>query len=238
MPAPPPDAGAAAPACLRRRTRCRCRCTRVPAPPNPMPVPLHPRAGAAEPDAAATAPGRWGPLHGGLRRGSKGLSVAPLRVLGMDGIDLLTAPGPASDAQSAARPVRAALSPSRAADFLQCPLLYRFRVVDRLAEAPSAAAVRGTMVHAVLERLFDLPAPQRTLAAARSMLGPQWERLLAEQPELAALFPENGPEQGPQDEAADGAQDGGTPLADWLASADALVECWFSLEDPTRLEPA
>jgi putative RecB family exonuclease len=121
-----------------------------------------------------------------------------------------------------ARSVRAALSPSRAADFLQCPLLYRFRVVDRLAEAPSAAAVRGTMVHAVLERLFDLPAADRTLAAARSMLAPQWERLLAEQPELAALFPE----------------DEGAALADWLASADTLVERWFTLEDPTRLEPA
>jgi len=145
-------------------------------------------------------------------------------------------PGCAADVP--ARPVRAALSPSRAADFLQCPLRYRFRVVDRLAEAPSPAAVRGTVVHAVLERLFDLPAPERTLAAARSMLGPQWERLLAEQPELAALFPEDGPEQGRQDGAAVGAQDGGTALADWLASADALVERWFSLEDPTRLEPA
>ena len=50
------------------------------------------------------------------------------------------------------------LSPSRAADFLTCPLLYRFRVVDRLPEAPSQAMARGTLVHAVLERLFDEPA--------------------------------------------------------------------------------
>ena len=57
----------------------------------------------------------------------------------------------------------AALSPSRASDFMQCPLLYRFRVVDRLPQAPSSAAARGTLVHAVLERLFDLPADQRTL---------------------------------------------------------------------------
>src|SRR3954465_3035610 len=115
------------------------------------------------------------------------------------------------------------LSPSRAGAFMPCPLLYPFRGGDRLPEAPSPAAVRGTVVHAVLERLFDLPAPQRTLAAARSMLGAPGERLVAQQPALAALFPENGPEQGPQDEAADGAQDGGTALADWLASADALV---------------
>ncbi|NUP20980.1 MAG: DUF2800 domain-containing protein, partial [Streptomyces sp.] len=48
----------------------------------------------------------------------------------------------------------ASLSPSRASDFMQCPLLYRFRVIDRLPEKPSAAATKGTLVHAVLERLF------------------------------------------------------------------------------------
>ena len=56
---------------------------------------------------------------------------------------------------------RGALSPSRAADFMSCPLKYRFRVVDRLPEKPSPAAVRGTVVHAVLERLFGLPRGQR-----------------------------------------------------------------------------
>src|SRR4029079_14681831 len=55
----------------------------------------------------------------------------------------------------------AALSPSRASDFMQCPLLYRFRVIDKLPSAPSAAAARGTLVHQVLERLFDLPADGR-----------------------------------------------------------------------------
>lgn len=44
------------------------------------------------------------------------------------------------------------LSPSRASDFMQCPLLYRFRVIDRLPEKPSEAATRGTLVHAVLDR--------------------------------------------------------------------------------------
>ena len=71
-------------------------------------------------------------------------------------------------AEEAAEPSRRpwALSPSRAADFMSCPLLYRFRVVDRLPQAPRSAAARGTVVHAVLERLFDLPAVERTLAAA------------------------------------------------------------------------
>ena len=50
------------------------------------------------------------------------------------------------------------LSPSRAADFMTCPLLFRFRTIDRLPEPPSHAATRGSPVHAVLERLFDLTA--------------------------------------------------------------------------------
>jgi putative RecB family exonuclease len=118
-----------------------------------------------------------------------------------------------------ARPV--ALSPSRASDFMQCPLLYRFRVVDRLPEPPSTAAVRGTVVHAVLERLFDLPAAERTLAAASGLLQPEWERLREEAPELDGLF-------GTDTES----------MAEWLASADELLERYFTLEDPTRLEPA
>ena len=54
-----------------------------------------------------------------------------------------------------ARPPRC--RPRVPSDFMQCPLLYRFRVIDRLPEKPSEAATRGTLVHAVLERLFDAP---------------------------------------------------------------------------------
>src|SRR5664279_1271389 len=40
-------------------------------------------------------------------------------------------------------PVVPSLSPSRAADFMTCPLLFRFRTIDRLPERPSAQAARG-----------------------------------------------------------------------------------------------
>jgi RecB family exonuclease len=72
----------------------------------------------------------------------------------------------------------AALSPSRASDFMQCPLLYRFRVIDKLPSAPSAPAARGTLVHSVLERLFDLPADGRTIEAAVALVEPQWLAML------------------------------------------------------------
>lgn len=114
------------------------------------------------------------------------------------------------------------LSPSRAGDFKACPLRYRLRVIDRLPEAPSPAAVRGTVVHAVLEALFDLPAPERTLPAAVALLPGAWAALLVAEPELGELFAEG----------ADGAE------AAWLASAEVLLESYFALEDPRRLAPA
>src|SRR6476661_10030771 len=92
-------------------------------------------------------------------------------------------------AMTAAKPRRLALSPSRAADFKQCPLLYRFRAVDRLPETPSRAQVKGTVVHAALETLFGLPAAERVPARAVDLVLPSWERLLAEAPDLIDLVP-------------------------------------------------
>ena len=40
------------------------------------------------------------------------------------------------------QPHRPSLSPSRAADFKTCPLLYRFRSIDRLPERPGPDQVR------------------------------------------------------------------------------------------------
>jgi putative RecB family exonuclease len=117
-------------------------------------------------------------------------------------------------------PVLGSLSPSRAGDFMTCPLLFRFRTIDRLPQAPSSVATRGTVVHGVLERLFDLPAAQRTLDAAAELLRPEWERLLEAEPEVATLFADD------------------SELSSWLASARELLAGYFSLEDPTRLEPA
>jgi putative RecB family exonuclease len=114
---------------------------------------------------------------------------------------------------------RPALSPSRAGDFKQCPLLYRFRAVDRLPETPTTAQIRGIAVHAVLEELFALPAAERVPDRAHGLLAPVWQRLREERPELADLF------------ADDDGQD------EWLESAARLIDGYFTLEDPRRLDP-
>ncbi len=113
------------------------------------------------------------------------------------------------------------LSPSRAADFMTCPLLYRFRVIDKLPERPSLDAVRGSVVHKVLEGLFDLPSVDRTRDRASLMLAPAWEELLVADPELAEMFDTDAPD-----------------LATWLEQCRDLLERYFTLEDPQRLEPA
>ncbi len=118
--------------------------------------------------------------------------------------------------------MQGSLSPSRASDFMQCPLLYRFRVIDKLPETPSPAAARGSLVHAALERIFDLPAHERTRESASGLLGPCWSELLAERADLASLV--------------DGSDE--SALTAWLQDALRLIERWFTLEDPTRLEPA
>ncbi|AKH86536.1 recombinase RecB [Streptomyces sp. CNQ-509] len=132
------------------------------------------------------------------------------------------------------------MSPSRAADFMTCPLMYRFRVIDRLPEKPRASAARGTLVHAVLERLFDDPAAERTPPRARALVAPAWERLLADRPELAELFTDGDEDgAGSTGGGGDGPSAGAAErLAEWLAGAERLVERWFTLEDPARLEPA
>jgi putative RecB family exonuclease len=118
-------------------------------------------------------------------------------------------------------PRRPALSPSRAGDFKQCPLLYRFRAVDRIPETPDKAQVRGIVVHAVLEKLFGLPAVERVPDRANELIAPAWADLVEERHELAELF------DGPDD----------PELAGWLDGARGLLASYFELEDPRRLQP-
>jgi putative RecB family exonuclease len=135
--------------------------------------------------------------------------------------DPVATPADAPDVRARRPP---ALSPSRAGDFMQCPLLFRFRAVDRLPEPPSSAAARGTLVHSVLERLYDAPLGERTREAALDLLPGEWDRLVEAEPRYARLFLPDG-------DAAD------QPLESWLDGAGRLLGTYFTLEDPNRLEP-
>src|SRR5206468_4922992 len=69
--------------------------------------------------------------------------------------------------------------------------------------------------------LFDLAADERTIAAAIELAEPQWQEVLADDDELAALVAE---------------VPGG--LHGLLESTGELLDSYFALEDPRRLEPA
>ena len=113
-----------------------------------------------------------------------------------------------------------ALSPSRAGDFRQCPLMFRLRVIDRIPEPPSIAPRLGTLVHAVLEHVYDLPARERTLESAHGMLDAEWATMIAKEPDLEELF------TGPAERES------------FFADARERLATYFTMENPQRLEPA
>jgi putative RecB family exonuclease len=106
------------------------------------------------------------------------------------------------------------LTPSKVAAFTNCPLAFRFSQIERLPEPASPHAVKGTLVHAALERLFwQHPPGQRSPAAGRQALAGAWDEL-----------------QGTE-EFADLALSG-DEAADFFADAERLVGNYFELEDP------
>lgn len=116
-----------------------------------------------------------------------------------------------------------ALSPSRAGDFKTCPLLFRFRAIERLPEPPSPAATKGTVAHLALQRLFGLRPQERTIAAALDLLPGAWAATVG--PDDHAVLFGTGPEADRRAAAA-------------LADTERFVRNYFELEDPTALQPA
>ncbi|MGC0364170.1 putative RecB family exonuclease [Rhodococcus sp. 27YEA15] len=123
-------------------------------------------------------------------------------------------PAPPTPQRPRSRP---ALSPSRAGDYKQCPLLYRFRAIDKIPEESTRAQVRGTVVHAALESLFALPTESRVPDRAAELVRPAWEQVRADSPEVSELIPDE-------------------ELDDFLAEVSKLVQTYYTLEDPTRFD--
>ncbi|MDO5034687.1 MAG: PD-(D/E)XK nuclease family protein [Actinomycetaceae bacterium] len=114
---------------------------------------------------------------------------------------------------------RKALSATSTKTWLQCPMKFRLTQVDGFKEPPSPATTRGTLVHAVLENLFDKPAEQRTAETAQEMIGPLYDETMAQDEQFLAMF---------NDEVL---------LDKWKEEVRALVRQYFAMENPKRLEP-
>jgi putative RecB family exonuclease len=109
------------------------------------------------------------------------------------------------------------LSPSRAGDFKTCPQLFKFRAIDRLPEPPSEHQARGTTAHLALQRLFDLPAEQRTPEALFDLFRTAWAEVRAA--EYKDMFPTVTEER------------------HWGLQSLELLANYFSIEDPSSFEP-
>jgi len=123
-------------------------------------------------------------------------------------------PDPAAPGRPAAP---AHLSPSSAAMFVQCPRRWQLRYLQRLPDPPGVAALAGTLVHRVLERLLGEAPDQRTLERARAIATEEWPAHQAE-PDVTAL----------------GLDGDGTRQYKWRVW-QAVTGLW-QLEDPAAVE--
>jgi putative RecB family exonuclease len=110
------------------------------------------------------------------------------------------------------------LSPSRVSSFQDCALAFRFSAIDHLPEPSSLPAVRGTLVHAALERLFALPPTERTPDCAVTCLADAHAAMQDDAEYLGLAL----------DAEADEAL---------RARAQELLDNYFRLEDPTAITP-
>jgi len=108
------------------------------------------------------------------------------------------------------------LSPSRINEYQQCPKLYHYRVIEKLPEPLSLDAIRGTLVHNILEELLAQPIENRTLTQAKADSAKHWENLKVEYPELESLVPDE---------------------AEWFLRVHALLDNYFAIENPQTFQP-
>lgn len=128
--------------------------------------------------------------------------------------------------------LKATLSPSRIADFNGCPLKFRYRNIDRLPERPGVEAVRGTVVHQVLEDMFALPRDMRTEAHALADLQRAFEFVMSEDPDARfAIDPEL---DWPNDERSASSK----AIAKFLDDLPRFIRRYFEVERPQVFDAA
>ena len=107
------------------------------------------------------------------------------------------------------------LSPSAVSEYENCPQLYKYRKIEKLPEPPSLDAERGTLVHTILQDLFEFPSAQRLPQTALDLLPSRWSAQLEGKPELKAMV---------------------TNEKEWLDRATSLLTTYFTLENPSTFE--
>jgi putative RecB family exonuclease len=124
------------------------------------------------------------------------------------------------------------LSPSRISDFQQCPQLYKFRAIDKLPERPGIDAVRGSIVHLILEDLYKVEKSQRSFEWATSDIFKYVENLLKEEPNIYCAIDSNidFPIVGEIEHDKE-------KIESLISEVKFLLANYFQLEDPSKIEP-
>jgi putative RecB family exonuclease len=114
-------------------------------------------------------------------------------------------------------PALKTLSPSRASDFKVCPLLFKYKAIDKIDVPPTVYQARGTTAHLALQRLFDLDPAQRTPETLYELFRKAWVQLRDE--EFTDLFETVAAER------------------EWGIESLAVLANYFLIEDPTSFDP-
>lgn len=88
-------------------------------------------------------------------------------------------------------------------------------MIEQLPEPPSIDAERGTLIHTILEDLFDLERSERNHAKAVEMAPERWRIQVLEKPALNELVPNE---------------------KEWFDRVSALLENYFILEHPDSFD--
>lgn len=124
------------------------------------------------------------------------------------------------------------LSPSRISDYQQCPALYKYRAIDKLVERPGLDALRGSLVHLILEKIFNNPPTDRDFTKAVSLTKDCWQELVQLEPELMCALDENL--TFPLTESVEITQE---RLDVLFEEVKTLLANYYSLEDPSKIQP-
>jgi hypothetical protein len=122
-------------------------------------------------------------------------------------------------------PYPLALSPSAVMEFKKCPQSFLFQYLYKLRQPTSLALAKGSMCHEALEKVFDLDPQDRTLEHLQNLLRVSWGNCRMKDT-YRFLF-----------ETSSGDRDIDAERI-WGQSALQLLENYYQIEDPRRIDRA
>ena len=124
------------------------------------------------------------------------------------------------------------LSPSRISDFQQCPQLYNYRAIEKLPERPGIDALRGSIVHLILEDLYKLEKTLRIFDWAIKDIDKYIDKTLKEDINYYCAIDPSIDFPIKQSIQIDSEK-----INLLVSEVKLLLANYFQIEDPTRIEP-